>query len=259
MPRLASIQVFPLKSLDGVSLGEAVLTSAGALAGDREYALRGSNGLWLNGKRCPRLLQLRARWSLPAWHLQIQAPGSATATFHLPTDSNRLAAWISDWLGEPATIERDPLRGIPDDPDAPGPTILSTETLAEVAGWFPGLSTGELRRRFRANLEISGGGPFWEDRLIGENGAQPGFRIGHAGFAGLKTCARCSVPARDSLDGTLDPAFARTFSDRRRATLPPWAPPARFDHTYRLAINTRTTGSSAGTRISVGDEVRLDP
>ena len=44
--------------------------------------------------------------------------------------------------------------GFPDDRDAAGPTVISTESLVEVASWF-GLSLDEARNRFRMNLELS--------------------------------------------------------------------------------------------------------
>ena len=41
--------------------------------------------------------------------------------------------------------------GFPDDRDAAGPTIISTESLVEVASWF-GLTLNESCHRFRMNL-----------------------------------------------------------------------------------------------------------
>ena len=48
--------------------------------------------------------------------------------------------------------------------------------------------------------------------------------------------------------------FSKTFAERRQATLPAWAEPARFNHYYRLAVNTCTI--EAG-RLRVGDELTL--
>ncbi|MCA1685537.1 MAG: MOSC domain-containing protein, partial [Planctomycetia bacterium] len=52
--------------------------------------------------------------------------------------------------------------------------------------------------------------------------------------------------------------FSKRFSGHREATLPPWATAARFDHFYRLAVNTRRPGPGAEPGvIRVGDEVEI--
>ena len=61
---------------------------------------------------------------------------------------------MSDALGKHVFLEERLEGGFPDDLDAPGPTIISTETLNEVARWF-GWGDEEVRRRFRMNLELT--------------------------------------------------------------------------------------------------------
>ena len=56
---------------------------------------------------------------------------------------------------------------------------------------------------------------------------------------GTNPCQRCVVPTRDSLTGAASSGFATEFARRRAATLPPWADRRRFDHFYRLTVNTR--------------------
>ena len=56
---------------------------------------------------------------------------------------------------------------------------------------------------------------------------------------GINPCQRCIVPTRDSRTGEPSPDFAQIFRARRAETLPPWANRARFNHFYRLAVNTR--------------------
>jgi uncharacterized protein YcbX len=129
-----------------------------------------------------------------------------------------------------------------------------------VAAWFPGLDASEVRRRFRANLEIEGTEglatpPFWEDRLCGPAGQPIRFRIGDVVLEGTNPCPRCIVPTRDSTTGDAWPRFAKAFAEQREAALPPWAERSRFDHFYRLAVNTRLAG--AGGTIRVGDAVEV--
>jgi hypothetical protein len=47
-------------------------------------------------------------------------------------------------------------------------------------------------------------------------------------------------------------------SERRAATLPDWAERTRFDHFYRLTVNTRAP-RQAGRTVRIGDPVVLAP
>jgi len=60
MPRLARIVIYPVKSLDGLSVGEARVLPSGALEHDRQWALFDSHGKWINGKRTPQIHRLRS-------------------------------------------------------------------------------------------------------------------------------------------------------------------------------------------------------
>jgi uncharacterized protein YcbX len=99
---------------------------------------------------------------------------------------------------------------------------------------------------------------FWEDQLYGEDERSVvGFRIGEVAFEGSNPCARCPVPARDPQSAADLLGFQKRFSDLRRETLPLWAPAARFDHFYRLAVNTRVAPTETGKPLRVGDPLRL--
>lgn len=154
-------------------------------------------------------------------------------------------------------LRHDDRRGFPDDPTYFGPTIACTETLAEVTTWFPGLDLDSVRRRFRANLEVGGALPFWEDRLVAVGERLTAFSIGDVRLEGMEPWPRCAVPTRDPRTGTADPTFQKVFAERRCATLPAWAPRSRFDHFYRLCTGTRVPSSEAGKVLRVGDAVRL--
>jgi uncharacterized protein len=184
------------------------------------------------------------------------APGEER-TFRLPGESEALAGWLGTVLGRAVTVGCDDEGGFPDDALAPGPTIVSTATLGTVASWFPGLDTDAVRRRLRTNIEVDGVPPFWEDALYAEAGASVGFRVGAAGFEGTNPCQRCVVPSRDPVSGVPLIAFSKRIAEQRAATLPPWAESSRFDHFYRLAVNTRALPLQAGRRVCVGDPVSL--
>ncbi|MGD9723662.1 MAG: MOSC domain-containing protein [Pirellulales bacterium] len=256
MPQLTRINIYPVKSLDPQSVDEAVVLASGALANDRRYALVDRSGEWVNGKRTPAVQRLRSRLDFATGRLTLTADSGETREFHVEQEQEALTRWLSAQLGETVSIIENTAGGFPDDVESPGPTLISTATLAEVASWYPGLSVDETRDRFRANLEIDAPEPFWEDRLVPENLGGVRFAIGAVELVGANPCARCPVPTRNPYTGVADRQFARTFAERRREKLPSWAPASRFDHYYRLAVNTRPARSRESA-LRLGDELRI--
>ncbi len=254
---LARILIYPVKSLPPADVAEARVLPGSGLAGDRQFAIFNGSEEVVNGKRCERIHHLQSEFSFADRRLQLWSdmPPAARQAFDLTADRTAADHWLTAWFGEPVHLRENAAVGFPDDTLAPGPTVISTATLAAVADWF-GLSLDEVRRRFRANLEIGGGEPFWEDRLYGPEGQPVPFRIGEALLAGMNPCQRCAVPTRDSRTGRADARFAKQFASHRAATLPAWADKSRFDHFYRLAVNTRVLNEQPA-RLGVGDEVHL--
>jgi uncharacterized protein YcbX len=255
MPRLARIVIYPVKSLDGVAQDQARLLPSGALEHDRQWAIVDSQGRWVNGKRTPRIHRLRSAIDLSARKITLSADG-VTRAFAIDAERAGLERWLSDFFGLAVRLEENATSGFPDDTSAPGPTVVSAATLAAVTGWFPGLALPETRMRFRANLEIDDVEPFWEDRLYSEEGEAVRFQIGDVLLEGTNPCQRCVVPTRNPGTGERYDEFAATFEKQRYETLPWWATRSRFDHFYRLAVNTRPIAGRAAT-IRVGDEVKI--
>jgi hypothetical protein len=50
--------------------------------------------------------------------------------------------------------------------------------------------------------------------------------------------------------------FAKRVAEGRLAALPAWADRSRFDHYYRLAVNTRPAPLASAGVIRLGDAVR---
>lgn len=256
-PHLARVRIFPVKSLDALELRAARVLHSGALEHDRRWALFDPKGGYINGKRYKSVHRLRSAISPPEWKLSLKV-GTAPeeAKFEIDRDRKALERWLEGYFGTPVEIREDVELGFPDDPESPGPTVVSGASLREVGTWF-GLPVDEVRERFRANIEIDGVPPFWEDRLFGVAGSEVAFRIGKVIFAGINPCQRCVVPPRDSRTGENDETFVRRFRELRERTLPEWAERSRFNHFYRLAVNTRLDSLAAGDVISVGDEVEI--
>ena len=167
---LGKIQIFPIKSLDGMPVEQARITSGGILENDRIYAIFDKDGKVVNGKRTPRVHQLRCTFDAKIKEVRLWQNGeSSAAQFQLDAPA-RMEKWLGEFFGFSVTLRREPQKGFPDDRAAFGPTITSEASLREIQKWFPELTLESLRRRFRTNLELAGGEPFCEDRLFGAPG-----------------------------------------------------------------------------------------
>ncbi len=249
MTRLARITVYPIKSLDGCKKRSAQVLPSGALEHDRRFALLDSEGRYVNGKRCAAIHQVRCEYDHLSSRVTLSTTTDEARDFSLADDRPALAAWVSEVTGQSCQLQENPAQGFPDDTDAPGPTLISTPTLAAVAEWF-GLSLEQCRRRFRANIEIDAPCAFWEDRLVGQD-----FTLGPVCFHATGVCQRCVVPTRDAATGEPISGFQKRFAKLREKTLPADSPRERFNHFYRLAINTRLVGFPGV--ITGGDQVRV--
>jgi hypothetical protein len=268
------ITVYPVKSLDGVSLEAARFERGGGLSWDRRWKIvRRDDGSIVNGKRSVKINTIRSTYHLlrpPRLARFFGARESLAVTVNsashpeqrqlarLPGDTSQIAQWLSRQFGFEVELRENRDGGFPDDTVAPGPTIVSRSTLEVVASWF-GLSLDEARARFRANIELDAPGlpAFWEYRLFGEAGAPRRFTVGRAVLFGTNPCPRCVVPSRDSRTGSMTRGFQKGFAERRRESLPVWSERSRFDHYYRLAVNTTVEARSWKVWIRVGDVVTL--
>jgi hypothetical protein len=285
MAELARLTVYPFKSLDGRRVEASRIVESGALAGDREFAAFDADGEYVNGKRERAIHRVRAEWGWPGRRdgeaetrlnddegedenenendgtpaVTLVAPNAEPATVALGTGSGRRAAasYLASFLGYEVEVRRDATGGFPDDRTLSGPTVISTATIREVASWFDGIDESGMRRRLRPNVEVDGVPAFWEDRLFAGPGEGVAFEVGDLRLIGVNPCQRCVVPARDPDTGEEYPGFRERFVERRRETVPPWTDGERFDHAFRLMLNTVVPPEEVGTRVAVGDEVRV--
>jgi uncharacterized protein YcbX len=281
MTRVAELLAYPLKSCDGVAVDRAAIGPEGALRGDRSYALVeagvdpetasvGGGGGYVNGKSEPAVHALRAEYDLAgptdatptAVTLSRPATDGAPAderTFSLPEEGDALADWVGEYLGYAVDLVRDPAGGFPDDRAAHGPTVVSRATLETVASWFDAVADAtEMRRRLRPNVVVDGCPAFFEDRLFADHGEGVRVAVGDTELIGVNPCQRCVVPSRDPDTGAETAAFRETFVRRRRETLPEWTASDRFDHDFRLMVNTVVEEGSWGDVVAVGDAVSVE-
>ncbi|MGD1904982.1 MAG: MOSC domain-containing protein [Leptolyngbyaceae cyanobacterium] len=252
---LARINLYPIKSLAGRSVSQVSMLPSGALAGDRAYALFDQQSRFVNAKRYAQIHQVRSRIDETLTKLTLWTDTETPTTLQLETEPASIEAWFSDYFGQPIRLQQNKTMGFPDDTDSPGPTVISTATLQTVADWFS-ISLDECRQRFRTNLEIDGVPAFWEDQLFSESGDPVPFQIGAVTLQGINPCQRCVVPTRDPVTGEATGGFQKQFSMRRSETLPATVARSRFNHFYRLAVNTRSTSDIEQT-LTVGDPVTV--
>jgi uncharacterized protein YcbX len=256
-PHLARIAVYPIKSLDPLVRDRARIVENAALEPDRECAVVDGEGEYVNGKRTAAVHRVRADFDRDVTEVTLRRQGSRDGrTYGLPDERGAAADWLGDHFGTDVRLIRDPEGGYPDDTDLSGPTLISTGTVEEIASWYD-LDPESVRLRFRANLEVGGVPPFWEDRLLSDRDHCVAVRIGDAELWGVNPCQRCVVPSRDPYTGAETEGFRETFLRKREETFPEWADPARFDHYFRVMINTLVPESEWGTELAVGDEIEI--
>jgi hypothetical protein len=256
--RVERLNVFPVKGLSGASVEAARVTTAGTLAGDREFALcppeappvtdPGDAVEWaINGKQTAGVHAVDAAVDPPAG-LRV---GGEWFDLGEPDERRTAGERLAAAVGVEADLRRRDPPGFVDRPEA-GPTVVSSATLREVASWFDDLSPAGVRRRLRVNVEVSGVPAFWEDRFAG--GGR--FRAGPVTLRGVEPCARCVVPSRDPDTGEPLPGFRERFCERRAATFPDFADPDAVPHDYTLTL-VAAVAAGAGERLRVGDPVRV--
>jgi uncharacterized protein YcbX len=255
---LRQILVYPIKSLDGVSVNEARMTEGGILEFDRVYAIVDEAGAYVNGKRSPRVQLLRTSFDPLFREVAIWQTGESVRNQFCLEEPEPLNKWLSNFFEFTVKLISETKSGFPDDRTAFGPTVTSESSLATVCEWFPGVDLESARRRFRSNLEIAEVPPFWEDHLFGAPGELKPFQIGDVHFLGHNPCQRCVVPTRDPDRSTSLPNFQKSFMDLRRKNLPAWSNAERFNHYYRFAINTSVPPSEGGKCLRVGDGIHVE-
>jgi uncharacterized protein YcbX len=294
MPTLDRITLYPLKSLDGVDVDSARVLPSGVLEHDRRWRLVDLDGRVVNAKRSSRFHAIRAEFDLaerlvslaidPAALTAAVIPGVGRlaglrpASFHLVPGPEGPCGWLSEALDVGVLLQERFDGGFPDDRDAPGPTLISTASLAEVARWF-GFDLAESRRRFRANLEIGGCEAFWEDTLVSP--ARPALRpslvdlpeglpvdpyadlpppeprefsIDGVRFIATNVCRRCVVPTRDSRTGAVTEHFRDAFEARRSRKMRADVEPSGWGSLYRLGVNSRSVAGES-TGVATGQDV----
>lgn len=258
MPYVASIHIYPVKSLDGIAVSQAAILNSGVLEGDRSFAICDEQGEFVNSKRNSGVHFIRFSFDIKTRIIGLKIQGTQEEFFfHIDRERRVIESWFSSYFGFPVKLFENLITGFPDDLSAPGPTIISTQTIAEVASWFPRVCVNEMRQRLRPNIEIGDVPPFWEDKLFAKADEVVRFKIGKVIFEGINPSQRCTVPTRNSWTTEVYPNFQKVFTAKRKETMPDEVKRLHFNHFYRLSINTRVPAQAGEKIVRIGDPVKI--
>lgn len=257
-PVINKISIYPVKSLDGISLQKAQIGNGGCLLHDREYAIKDSDNRYVNGKKNALVHLLRMNIDIENGVIFFRHETETDwHEFDLQKDKAKIDDYLSSFFNKSVALFKNTTGRFLDIPDKSGMTILSTASLQRVAHWFNDMDLAETRKRFRATLEISGVPAFWEDRLFFEEGTAIAFKIGDVNVLGMSPRARCVVPTRHPQTGEVIHGFQKSFADHRTTNLPPWSTLKNFDHAYHLSTDCLIPVSEIGKWIAVGDSITI--
>jgi len=234
MPSVASLHVYPIKSLGGVTLGQSAVTRRG-LRHDRRWMLVDEDGVFLSQRSISRMALFR-QVITPAG-LRVQGPSGATLEIPIDAERERVEvqvwkseveavrvsdeadAWFSSEMGRPARLVY-----MPEDSVRPThPDFTQPGDLVGFADAFPVLvisqaSLDDLNRRleepipmnrFRPNVVLDGCAPYEEDHWSG-------FTLNGIHFRHAKTCGRCQVTATSQETGSVGKEPLRTLATYRK-------------------------------------------
>ena len=257
-PVVTRITIYPVKSLDGISLEKAMITEGGCLLHDREYALSDKYGNFIIGKTNPLVHSLRSTIDFEKDIISFRHQREKTWNqFHLQQEKSSIESYLAGYFGIQTLLHQNKNGRFMDMPDVSGITVVSTASLASVSEWFNNMNMDVTRKRFRATVEIDGVPAFWEDHLFSKEKQGIEFKIGDVTMFGTGPRARCVVPTRDPGTGEVLHAFAKTFARQRAASQPGWSTLNEYGHHYHLTVNCHIPPTEIGKWIHVGDGLKI--
>ncbi|MEY3237222.1 MAG: hypothetical protein RI883_1323 [Bacteroidota bacterium] len=254
-PILSNINIYPIKSLDGVCLEKAVISDGGCLLHDREFALFDEEGNMINGKSNPLVHAIRTKFDFKKETVSFRLKNQTVWNeFHLIIGKLDIENFLTEYFGIKVKIRQNKTGRFLDVPDISGVTVLSVASLETVADWYS-IGLDETRKRFRATLEFKGVPAFWEDKLFSSERKMVKLKIGEITLFGMSPRARCVVPTRDSETAKVTKAFPKIFSTKRKLSLPQGSKLQDYGHFYHLSVDCLIPESEIGKTMKVGDKL----
>lgn len=275
---ISEINIYPIKSLKGISLDSAVVEESG-LQYDRRWMLTTSDGMFFTQREFPKMA------TISVW-VEDDGLGAAADRFGdvfiplKPDTGNKqqvtiwqsvcegevyggaLNEWFSDVIGTDCQLVY-----MPDDTRRSiNPRFDRGDEVVSFADGYPLMVIGEgsladlnsrldaplPMNRFRPNLVVSGSEAFAEDDWTR-------IRIGDSIFRSTKPCERCVTTTVDQLRGEFDGKEPlRTLATYRMAKD---VIPGKFDDlgvgANAVLFGQNLVAETAGATINVGDQIEV--
>ena len=262
---LSEINIYPVKSLKGISLKSALVEERG-LQFDRRWMLVDENRQFITQREVPRMatikLEVRVggmKASRNGSSVEVPLDPATGETAYVQVWGNKVKAeyypqeihkWFTDAIGAECRLVSMPLstKRVVD----PHYAVRVFQDTVSFADGYPFLLIGEgsladlntrletpvPMNRFRPNLVVAGSEPFAEDTW-------KRIRIGSTEFHLVKPCARCVITTVDQATGIKDPRepLATLSSYRNR--------------NGKVLFGQNLIADSAGGMVRVGDEVEV--
>lgn len=220
MMEITKLNIYPVKSLQGIGLGEARVTKRG-FEHDRRWMITGPEGKFFTQRELPKMATISI--ALEPDGLRFSAPGIEDLTVPSRPDNGEsgqvqvwssvcaaefydetVSGWFSEVMGTKCRLVYMPeetKRGI-------NPIFNTGEDIVSFADGYPFMALGETSladlnarleeqlpmNRFRPNLVIGGAAAYAED-------SWKRVRIGGTIFRATKPCARCAITTVDQARG----------------------------------------------------------
>lgn len=262
---LSEINIYPVKSLKGISLNEAIIEDRG-LRNDRRWMLVDDQNKFLTQREFPAMAKisievdgnaLLAKCGEPAIDIPFDAATNEYRTVRIWKSSVRsevypqaVNSWFSEILGVDCRLVAMP-EGARREID-PAYAVRRFKDEVSFADGYPFMLIGQASlddlnsrlakpvpmNRFRPNFVVAETEPFAEDKW-------KVIRIGSTVFHVVKSCERCTIPTIDQVTGE------KTGKE-----------PLRTLSIYRSVRNNVLFGQNliaenAGENIKVGDQVKV--
>ena len=235
MFKISELYIYPIKSLAGIQLNEAVMTDRG-FQYDRRWMLIDNNNRFISQRECAKMALLKTHIS----DHQLTVTDTSNNSFiniPLTTEKQKLiqvSIWDDECLGQlinddinnwfTNTLGRDiRLVYMPDSTKRfTDPAYAPADSITSFSDAYPFLIIGQSSlddlnnrlnakvqiNRFRPNIVFTGGAPYQEDVM-------DSFTINNIRFNGVKLCARCPIITIDQSDASKGKEPTKTLASYR--------------------------------------------
>jgi uncharacterized protein len=232
--QLTEINIFPIKSLGGISLSEWIIEDRG-LKYDRRWMLVDENNVFITQRKYPQLALMKVKLNEEGLEVSNEKHGKISFSFEKQTSQkSEVQVWDSKCSAVEVSKEANDyfssymemkikLVYMPEESRRPvDSNYANNGEIVSFADAFPMLLIGSASLvdlnskleapvpmdRFRPNLVVSTSVPFDED-FWGD------FSLGNANFSAVKPCARCVLTTVDQSTGIKGSEPLKTLSKYR--------------------------------------------